>query len=320
MARKTLLDIAIANAADPARELIEEAVYDTPEVSGRCRWTGNTVPGVGGAGTIRGLLYKTRVRTSLPAAGFRDANDGPTATKATYENRVVEAFFFNPRSEVDAMVAESDERGADVCLAEDAEAQLKGAFRQLSMQFYYGTNALYGGVAKGNPGLIDAVPAANVVDALGDEAATASSVWFVKWGPNELQWVLGNNGSFEVEDPRLGDFLGTNNALLTGWITEMRARIGLQIANPVRALARIKNLTAATDATGQLSDAWLSKGLEKMSEPPDAIFMAKRSWFALQRSRTATTTTGAEAPLPKDFMGIPILISEGISITEAVGY
>lgn len=320
MPKMTLLDIAIANAADPARELIMEAASSVPEITGFCRWTGNTVPGVGGAGTMKGLMYKTRVLTDFPGAGFRDANDGPDVTKAVYENRLVEAFFFTSRGEVDAQVAMADERGTEVCLAEDAMVRLKGAFRQLARQFYYGTNATYGGHAKGNPGLIDAVPAANVINGLGDEAVTSSSVWMVKWGPTNLQWMLANGGQFVIEEPRLGDILGTNGQSLTGWITEMRANIGLQIANPAAALARIRNLTAETDATGQLTDAMLSQCMAKMSEPPDAIFMPRRSWFALQRSRTATNATGAEAPLPKDYQGVPILISDALSIVEAVNF
>ncbi len=314
MPRMTLLDVAISNASDATRELVIEAAHNYPEITGTCRWTGNSVPGVGGAGTMKGLMYKTRVLTDFPAAAFRDANEGVDPSVAVFENRVTEAFIFNPRGEVDAQVADADERGAEVLIAEDMMVRLIGAFRQLARQFYYGRNTTYGGHGKGNPGLIDGIPSANVVDADGTTNSTCSSVWLVKWGPTNLQWQIGNGGKFAMEEPRLGDARDSDGNLFTAWITEMRANVGLQLVNPVAALARIKKITE-DDGKG-LTDALLSKALGKLSEPPDAIMMARRSWFQLQQSRTATNATGAEAPLPKDYQGVPILISDALSLKE----
>ncbi len=316
MARTSLLDIAIANSTDAQKELVIEVARNFPEVTGTCRWTGNSVPGVGGAGTIRGLLYKTKVLVDFPAAAFRDANEGVDETVAQYEARVTEAFLFNPRGSVDAQVADADERGAEVLIAEDMQVRLLGAFRQLSRQFYYGTNATYGGHAKGNPGLLDAVPAANVVDAGGTTGDTGSSVWLVKWGPTNVEWVVGNNGRFAMEEPRLGDARDTDGNLFTAWITEMRANVGLQMVNPVAAVARIKKITQ--DASKTLTDAMISDALSRLSEPADAIFMSRRSWFQLQASRTATSPTGAEAPLPKEVHGVPIMVSDALSNTESL--
>ena len=59
MAVTTLLDIAKANGSDAAVGLIEEVMTYSPEVSR------------GAARTIKGLSYKTLVRTTLPTAAFR---------------------------------------------------------------------------------------------------------------------------------------------------------------------------------------------------------------------------------------------------------
>jgi hypothetical protein len=320
MARPTLLDLTIRNQGDPEVGLIEESVIDVPEVTGRCRWTGNTIPGLGEAKIIRGTSYKTTVRTSLPAGGFRDANEGVVAVKSTYENRLVPTFFFNPRWEADKQLADASEDGAAAYIAEEAVGLLMGAWKQLSQQFYYGTNTTYGGLAKGFPGLIDMVPSANVIDALGDEAATSSSVWLIKWGPKSTRWVLGNNGEFGVSDVRIGDVFDASSNPYTAYIQEIAGQIGLQCANPISDMARIKNLTAPTDETGQLTDALITRAMMTMKTPPDVILMAQRSWGALQMSRTATNATGTEAPMPRDVHGVPIAISTGISITEAVGF
>jgi hypothetical protein len=46
--------------------------------------------------------------------------------------------------------------------------------------------------------------------------------------------------------------------------------------------------------------------------------MTPRSQRQLQASRTATTTNGAPAPLPNEWNGIPIYITNSISLAETV--
>ncbi|HXE53707.1 MAG TPA: hypothetical protein VN541_11855, partial [Tepidisphaeraceae bacterium] len=78
MAVTTLLDIAKANGSDPIVGLIDETTKAHPEIS------------MVAARTIKGLNYKTWVRTGLPTAGFRQANQGVASSKSTYENRLVD--------------------------------------------------------------------------------------------------------------------------------------------------------------------------------------------------------------------------------------
>src|SRR5262245_59739482 len=116
MARPTLLDIMKANGSDPVAGLIDEAARVVPEVSGFMQ-SGVQIPNVGQARTIRGRSYKTLIRTALPTAPFRDANEGVAAVKGTYENRTVETFVLNPRWECDKAVADSHEDGAQAFVA-----------------------------------------------------------------------------------------------------------------------------------------------------------------------------------------------------------
>jgi len=317
MTRPTLLDIAKRNLSDSEVGLVEEAIYETPEVSGQCRWTGNSVAGVGQSKPIKGLNYYTRVRTALPSAGFRGVNEGVTAVKSTWENRLVETFILNPRWECDQAEAEANEDGPEAFIAEEADAITKGAFLQLGRQFYYGTNTSYGGHAKGFPGLIDAYDATNMmVDAGGTTANTGSSAWLVKWGPRDTRWVVGNNGSFSMSDIRMADLLDGSSNPFTGYVQEMLARLGLQVANPAISLCRIKKLTA--DSGKGLTDDLITQAMMKMKIRPDAIFCSRRSWGQLQQSRTATTATGAEAPMPTEVHGIPLMVTDAIYDTESL--
>ena len=109
MAVTTLLDIAKANGSDAAVGLIEEVLNAFPEVQ------------LGAARTIKGLSYKTLVRTALPTASFRSANEGTPPTKSTSENRVVECFILNPRWECDKAVADAYEDGASAYIAMEAD-------------------------------------------------------------------------------------------------------------------------------------------------------------------------------------------------------
>jgi hypothetical protein len=315
MTRPTLLDIAKKNLSDAEVGLISEALYNTPEVTGVCPWTRNTVPGVGQVKGLRGLNYYTRVRTALPTVGFRGANEGVDPAKSTYENRLIESFILNPRWECDKMVADADEDGPEAYIAEEADAVLKAAFLQLAKQFYYGTNTTYGGHAKGFPGLLDHYDSTNmVIDAGGTTDDIASSAWLVKWGTKETRWVLGNNSQLAVSDVRIETIKDSDSKSLTGYVQELLCRIGLQIGNPVLSVCRIKKLT--TDSGKGLTDALISRAIALMKIRPDAMFMTRRSWGQLQSARTATTDTGREAPFPTDVHGVPIMITDALSNTE----
>lgn len=305
MAVTTLLDIAKANASDAAVGLIEEVLTAAPEVE------------KGAARTIKGINYKTLVRTALPTAGFRDANEGVTPTKSTFENRLVECFLLNPRWECDKAVADGYEDGAEAYIALEAEGIMRAAMIQLGKQFYYGVNTTYGGHAKGFPGLVTMHDTSMVVDAGGTTADTGSSVWAVSFGMQKVQWVWGNNGQLAIGDlmtARLTD--GSGNPY-TGYVQELLSRVGLQVGNKY-SVARIKKLTA--DSGKGLTDLLMADVLAKfpVGYRPDAFFMSRRSLAQLRKSRTTYSPTGAPAPIPTEYDGIPIVPTDGIVDTEAL--
>jgi len=301
----TLLDIAKANGCDKVVGLIDETTKAYPEVRD------------GQARTIKGINFKTLIRTALPTVGYRNANEGTAATKGTYANRLVECFIMNPRIEADKAVADAYEDGAQAWLALEGEGVLQAAFGTLAKQFYYGATTA-GGDSKGGPGLIDSLDTTNmVVDAGGTTADTCSSVWAVKYGGTYVQWVYGLNGQLMLSDPREETIYDTNNNPLDGYVQSMLARPGVQCGNRT-CVGRIKKLTA--DSGKGLTDALIGSLLAKFPAGivPDVLLMTKRSQEQLRASRTATNATGAPAPIPTDAFGIPIGVTDGILNTEAL--
>jgi hypothetical protein len=303
MAATTLLDIAKLNNSDREVGLIEEVIPAFPEMS--------LVP----ARTIKGINFKTMVRTGLPAVSFRGANRGTASSKSTFENRLVECFIVNPQWDCDAAVADAYEDGPEAYIAIEASGMVRSAMFTLAKQFYYGaTND-----ADGHPGLMQMHDSANmVIDATGDAALTGSSVWAVKFGVQDVQWVFGGKGDMSVPDPIKQRVTDEEGRPYTAYYQHMLFRPGLQVAS-VYSVARIKNLTAQANKT--LDDDMLADllALFPSGVTPDALFMSRRSLSQLRKSRTATNATGAPAPTPTEYEGVPIVRTDAILNTEAVG-
>lgn len=314
MTLPTLLDIAKRRGNDALVGLIEEVIVAAPEVSGMHALPGQgwvQIPNVAAARTIKGRLYQTLVRTALPTVGFRDANEGVAASKSEYENRLVETFVLNPRWECDKAVADNAEDGPEAYIADEAIAIVKASIKTLGRQFYYGRNA----DGKGHPGLIDSLDANMEVDATGTSQGKGSSVWAVKFGPQDVTWVYGDQGQLDMSDVRLESIADESGKRFTAYVQELMAYPGLQVGNK-HCIGRIRDLT---DENGKgLTDDLIAQLIEKFPAGvvPDVLFMTRRSLAQLRNSRTATNATGAPAPYPRDWEGIPIAVTDSLTNTE----
>lgn len=303
-ARLTLLDIAKMNNSDEVAGLIDETVVAHPE------WT------TGFARTIKGINYKTLVRTALPAAGFRGANEGIEVTKSTLENRLVEAFLVDASWNMDTGVADPYEDGPEACCALEASAHMESAIIASCKQFYYGAASGVTGAAVSYAGLIDVVDSGMIVDAGGTTGSTGSSVWGIRWGPQHVAWVAGREGRFD-EDDTVKQLITISSKDLWAYAQQIQGYLGVQVGNKY-AIGRIWKLTE--DSGKGLTDAVIAKLLEKfpVGTAPDVLAMNRRSLRQLQSSRTATNPTGAPAPFPDSAFGIPIMVTDSIISTEAI--
>jgi hypothetical protein len=314
----TLLDLAIRSGNDQLIGLVDEAARPVPEVSGFVDQAGELrqLPMIGMGRTINGVNYKTRVRTSLPTIGFLDANQGSQATGGVYENRMVETFVLNPWWSAAVAIADRAEDGPAAYLLDEADANMQAAMRLLGRQFYYGVQI----DAKGHPGLIDSLQASQTVDAGGTTAGTGSSVWAVRWGQRDVQWVFGEKGQLRLTDIEIRDKYDASGNRLSQYVQELFAYPGLQCMNTT-AVGRIKNITA--DA-GKTLTATLLRSLVltfPAAMRPNALFCTRRSLGQYAASLTATTqlARGGYVATPLDFEGIPLIPTDSLTDTEVLG-
>ena len=310
----TLLDIVKANGRDGLVELIDETIKAHPEMA------------QGAARTIKGINYKTLVRTGLgrTTGSFRIANRGSQPIVNTYENRLVETFVLEARTEVDIAVADSYEDGALAYIAMEAQGVLEGEMQGVCGQFYYGA----ANNPDGFPGLMQGHDAANmVVDAGGTTEDTCSSVWLARMGPQDVQWVWGNNGQLVPSAVRRETIIDSTaqKGKFEGYVQTLYGRPGLAVHN-LQSVVRIKKLTA--DAGKGLTDSLIADALAKfpVGKSPTHIFASRRSLVQLQKSRQVVIGTGpsqrvtanveAIGPVPASAFDIPIYVTDSIKNTE----
>jgi hypothetical protein len=316
MASPTLLDIAKINGNDKVVGLIEENL----KVSAAAR----IIP----FRTVKGTSYTTGVRTGFPTAGFRAANDGQVATKSTFEKRIVECFIFGGNIEADVAVADAYEDGASAWQMIEAMGMVEAALRALSSQVFYGVTA----DAKGFAGLkaftafgtSTAYGDPLTVNAAGTTATTASSAYLVRYGVQNVNFVSGMNGAFNLP-PFYKQMVSGNTGKFEAYVSALTSWIGLQIGNE-NAVRRICNLTA--DAGKGMTDSLLATSFGSFPDglKPDAIFMSRRSRTQLQASRTVTLFGNGSvrpnqpllAPIPTEYDGVPIQVDDAILNTDAI--
>lgn len=312
MAQVTLLDIAKLNGSDAEVGLIEESLVVAPEVA--------RFP----AKVIRGVSYPCSVRLANPAVTFRNANEGQTAVASVFAKRQVECFILDAQIRADKAVADSYEEGADSWKAIEAAGVMKGSLATLGRQVWYGSDGNgsinKSGDAKGFPGALGCYnPTDMEVDATGSSATTGSSVWGVCFGPQEASLVFGNNSTISLGDWQTQQVLDSNSKPYTAYTNGLTGWAGMQVGHK-NCLGRIRDLTA--DSGKGLTDALLSQLLGKfltgIGRAPDAYFMTVRSLLQLQASRTATSPSGAPAPIPTDFMGVPLIWTNSLLNTETL--
>lgn len=314
MSNVTLLDQAKLNGNDKIVGLIEENLTAAPEIA------------IFPTRPIAGTSYTTVKRTGFPSVGFRSANAGNTPSKSTFVKSLVEAFIFGGVIQADKAVAQAHEDGPDAWEMIEANGVMKQAMINLGSQIWYGTTA----DASGFTGIKDATPkgGTTVLDATGTTATTASSVYGVKFGLQDVIMPMGRNAVLELSDFRDQQItFDSGTTWLPGRVADLCAWLGLQIGN-VNCVGRILNLTA--DSGKSLTDAKIAQWLSQfpVGYQPDRLFMNRRSAYQLQVSRTVViNSVGATkaaanlenvAPAPIEAFGIPITVTDSILSTDAI--
>lgn len=243
LGQPTLVDIAILNGCDATRGLVEEVVRVSPELD------------FGFADTIKGLNFRTQVRTAYGKVPFRNANEGTPRFASNYESRLCECFIMNPIWQPDRAVADAYERGAQALIAMEGLGMVEAAMLNLSSQCYYGC----ANDPKGFPGFLSCVDESMVIDAQATGETATTSVWAVRWGMQDAGWLWGLNGQLvlsAVKEVVAYDGLGNP---YPAYYQDIMARPGLAVLSKW-SLGRIKNIAVdPNDTSHVLTDKLMGK-------------------------------------------------------------
>jgi hypothetical protein len=263
-----------------------------------------------------GTQHKFTVEDGAPAVGFRD-NKKSSDRLVTADLQILSANFH-----CDQQLAKNYKKGEAAYMFREGKRHLKAAFAANEKQIFYGAGT--GGDSDGFIGLaqattVDALSDVDhVVNAGGSTVGGATSVWAIRSTNDgmDVQALIGQDGQIEIGEyyPQM---MLVDDKYLPCYVCTIEGYCGLQTGT-IHSFARIVNLTRQ-EGKG-LSDSLMSQLLEKFpsSKQPTHFVMNKQSGFQLQRSRTATTDSGKDAEVPKEYQGIPIIMTDSIITTEAL--
>lgn len=270
-----------------------------------------------------GTQHKYTKETGAPVVGFRAENAGREMDHSVDTLVTVTLKILDWSFDVDKAVADAWMKGPEAWIAREGMRHLKAALKAFETQVIYGDQSP--GDTGGFAGIVDAATVAAyddamVVNATGSTADTGSSVYAVRVGPDDVTGIYRGDGVVDVGETVVTKKIvdaGSDNTTFPAYYTPACAWLGLQVGS-IHSLGRIINLTA--QAGKGLTDDLLSQLLElsPVGKEPTHFVMSRRSRGQLQRSRTATNATGAEAPRPTEYEGIPIVVTDSVVNTEAI--
>ena len=258
------------------------------------------------------LLYMKQ--TAAPASNFRLLNDGVDNDVATYTQVSVDLAIADASFNIDIAAAEGYRLGAAAFIALQMRNHMQSMMASIEDEIINGGHTI--GFASLSDEL-DAVADETVISAGGTTADTGSSVYLIRSGFNDTQVAWGNEGVIEAKDTTIVRTSGSSAGTFPSYYTAVTGYCGLIYGSSYSA-GRIANITE--DSGKGLTDALIAEALSKFpaGRGPNMLAMNRRSLFQLQNSRTATNATGAPAPYPAEAFGVPIIVTDQISSTEAL--
>ena len=250
------------------------------------------------------------------------------------------------------------EAGIGDLLFDEAQGAVQAAYITVGTQVYYGTSADSNGfagiqslTASINEGKNQQPPVVTPATAGGAHGTTANqqtSVYMIWENIRGAHFIFGNNsGLTMLPEWRIQQVLGANSKPLTAYVNNLEGWIGFAVNHPLSVM-RIADINL-TDSTGQanltdkvvaalLSFIPLQMRMEVIANfntggpnkfgPGLKLLMNPQAAYSLQQSRTpqlsgtGTAITAATAlqfaAMPVESNGIPIIVTDSITSTEAV--
>lgn len=265
-----------------------------------------------------GITHKYTKTTQLPVTGFRAENDGREVDHSI-DTTVTETLkIYDWSFDVDKAVADS--RGRDRVMSREETMHIRSALFGLEKQIIYGTgNDSAGFSGWANSADLNQAADEMVLDAGGSTANEGTSCYLIRASETEVASVyMGDQLTFsanqEIVIIQKAGATGFYPAYYKPGCGNFAAQIGTKYS-----IARIASIHP-TDSNAQLTDeliynAW---SLFPAGVNPTHIVMNRSAQKMLRNSRTATNATGAPAPYPTDVGGVPIVVTDAITSTEAM--
>jgi len=265
--------------------------------------------------SVPGTQLKYMKKTADPSVGFRALNDGVDNDVATYSQVSVDLAIADASFNIDIAAAEGYRLGAAAFIALQMRNHMQAMMAKIEDELINGDNGSNGFASLSDE--LDAVADTTVISAGGTTADTGSSVYLIRSGFNDTQVAWGNEGVIEAKDTTIVRTSGSSAGTYPSYYTAVTGYCGLIYGSSYSA-GRIANITE--DSGKGLTDALIAEALSKFpaGRGPNMLAMNRRSLFQLQNSRTATNATGAPAPYPAEAFGVPIIVTDQISSTEAL--
>lgn len=310
-----LSDLVTLNSAGIADIAVTELLQHAPVLAALAADTAS-----------HGTKHEYLKEVGAPVVGFRDPNTGREWDHSSDELVTINLKILDASMAVDKSIADAYQKGgAQALIALEAKRHLKAAFFGVERQFFLGAAE---GDANGFVGFPDAetlnyLQLPMVVNAGGTEGQSSvlSSVYAIRstQDMSDAVTIIGQSGEITIGEsvivaiPELLQGSPTSKTY-PGYYTPITGWIGLQLGSTY-SVGRLANVDATSHT---LTDDMLSQLLERFpaNRPPTMFVMSVRSRGQLQRSRTTYSPTGAEAPLPATYQGIPIVVTEGVTNTE----
>jgi hypothetical protein len=271
---------------------------------------------VGAAVTASHDTLHKWLRYVLPDVGFREPNDGREVkhsidTLVTSDCEILDASF-----RTDLALAQSYRKGGD-----DGWVNREGA-RHLRAAFFEAEKQVFLGLANdsgGFPGFPDATHLDGlaaphmVVSAGGTTAAVQTSAYLVRFGPEDVEIIMGRSGQISIGDPTIQETAGATGTYPALYVP-VTAWLGLKIGSTVGSVVRIANIEGGFD------DDHIAAAYAKFpaDRKPQYMFANAAALTTLRASRTATNGTGTPAPFVDSVFGMTVLQSDAIGNTEAL--
>jgi hypothetical protein len=324
----SLLDVARRLDPDGSAAMIAEILSEKNAILDDIPFLeGNTETGM-----------KTTVRSALPTATWRSANQGVVRTKSTTKQIIENCGMLEAYSDIDKAIARMA-RDVNAFRFQEDKGHVQGMGQQMAQALIYGDTTLYPdrfvGIAPRYYSLATTVQSyAQIIDALG--TTTLTSVYLVGWGSDTVHGIYPRGSKAGLEQQDLGEVtvLDSDGNPYQGYRTHFKWDCGICVRD-YRNIVRIANIDKTALLTaGDTSDTsanlikYMCMALDMVPENTGKlVFYANKTVMSMLRVKLLsksnvhlsisdiTSSNGITRPTLQ-FMGIPVRRVDQIVNTE----